>query len=101
MVEPVIVGGRVWGDFCDHRSECDHEFDVESLDDLQDCVDEGSPAQMGLHSRDEYEVSIAVVERQAVHIVGRPFNDPLTVWADPDVGSAFVEVEELVGVDVG
>ena len=36
-----------------------------------------------------------------MHIVGGPFDDPPTVRADPQVGSAFVEVEELIRVDAG
>ena len=89
------------GDLGDHRSECDHEFHVESLDHLQNCVDEGSPTQVGFDALDEHEVSLSVVERQAMNVVGGPLDDSPTFGSDPQVGSVFVEVEELVSVDTG
>ena len=83
----------------DHCAQGEDELDVEAADYVDDGFDEGAPLEMRFDPVHQDEISIAIIEREGVDVVVRPFDLALAALAEAHVGPSLVEVEELVGVD--
>jgi hypothetical protein len=94
-------GGTRVRDVGEQRAERDDELDAEVAGDGNDLVREGAPAEIRLEPEHEHGVPLRLGDGRVVEGRLRPDDLASDPTLERDVGASRLEVEELLGIDVG
>ena len=88
-------------DVSDQSSERHHHLDAEHLGGIGDAIGKGPPAQVGLGAGEQHKVALGARRSGGEQDVARPLDLAALSLGQRDRRPVGLEVEELLGVDLG